>query len=57
MQTFNVRMFLSLVQADGFNPLTVATSNFKIPVEKMKELIEIELKVTDPTQVTLSTPE
>jgi hypothetical protein len=32
---FNVRMFLSLIQADGYNPLTVATTNFKIPSQSV----------------------
>lgn len=36
---FNARMFLSFCQADGFNPLTVATSNFKVPSEKLAALV------------------
>merc|ERR1719487_1214317 len=36
---FNVRMFLSFVQADGYNPLTVAPTNFKVPLEALDPLI------------------
>jgi len=36
---FNVRMFLSFVQADGFNPLTVASTNFKVPAESLPVLV------------------
>ena len=36
---FNARMFLSFCQADGYNPLTVATTNFKVPAEKLTALI------------------
>lgn len=37
---FNVRMFLSFCQADGFNPLTVATTNLRVPEDKMDPVIE-----------------
>ena len=36
---FNIRMFLSFVQADGYNPLTVATTNFKVPKESVATLV------------------
>ena len=36
---FNIRMFLSFVQSDGYNPLTVATTNFKVPDEKVNKLV------------------
>ena len=36
---FNIRMFLSFVQADGYNPLTVATTNFKVPKESVTSLV------------------
>ena len=39
VRDFNVRMFLSFVQADGYNPLTIATTNFKIPNENITNLI------------------
>lgn len=39
-------MFLSLVQADGYNPLTVATTNFKIPSDKLPALV-VSLGITD----------
>lgn len=45
---FNVRMFLSLVQADGYNPLTVATTNFKVNSADVEALIQ-ELGILDPT--------
>ena len=32
-------MFLSFVQADGYNPLTVATTNFKVPKESVATLV------------------
>ena len=37
---FNVRLFLSLVQSDGFNPLTVATSLFRILPSKLPPLLD-----------------
>jgi hypothetical protein len=43
---FNVRMFLSFVQADAYNPLTVATTNFKIPADKIDSLV-LELGISD----------
>ena len=39
MGDFNIRMFLSFVQADGYNPLTVATTNFKVPKESVGSLV------------------
>lgn len=44
---FNARMFLSFCQADGYNPLTVATSNFKVPAEKANALIA-SLELVEP---------
>ena len=43
---FNVRMFLSFVQADGYNPLTVSTTNFKVPAASVTALIA-ELGISD----------
>jgi hypothetical protein len=43
---FNIRLFLSLIQADGFNPLTVASTIFKIPADKLESLLD-SLKITD----------
>jgi hypothetical protein len=37
---FNIRMFLSFCQADGFNPLTVATTNLRVPADKIDSVIE-----------------
>jgi hypothetical protein len=37
---FNIKMFLAFVQADGFNPLTVASTLFKVPLDKLDALID-----------------
>jgi len=37
---FNVRMFLSFVQADGYNPLTVASTNFKVAPADVPALVQ-----------------
>lgn len=37
--TFNIEMFLSFVQADGYNPLTVATPLFRVPPEKISTVV------------------
>lgn len=45
VKDFNVRMFLSFVQADAYNPLTVASTNFMVPPKKLKVLLsELDLK-------------
>ena len=36
---FDLRMFLSLVQADGYNPLTVAATLFHIPSDDVDSLV------------------
>ena len=36
---FNLRTFLSFVQADAYNPLTVASTNFKVPADKLNDLV------------------
>lgn len=38
--TFNIEMFLSFVQADGYNPLTVATTNFKVRPDAVNDLVK-----------------
>lgn len=43
---FNIRMFLSFVQADGYNPLQVATTNFKVPADKVDALV-LELGIME----------
>lgn len=40
VKDFNIRMFLSFVQADGYNPLTVASTNFKVPPTEVRALVE-----------------
>ena len=47
---FNVRMFLSFVQADGYNPLTVATTNLKVPFSLVPELVK-KLSIIDPPEL------
>mmetsp|Transcript_3019 Transcript_3019/g.4694 ORF Transcript_3019/g.4694 Transcript_3019/m.4694 type:complete len:1200 (-) Transcript_3019:317-3916(-) len=37
---FNVRMFLSFVQYDGYNPLTVASTLFTVPSDAIPSLVE-----------------
>lgn len=32
---FDIRLFLSLTQADGYNPLIVGTSKFSLPSEEV----------------------
>lgn len=43
---FNIRMFLSFVQADGYNPLQVATTNFMVSEEKVVSLVA-QLGITE----------
>ena len=42
----NVRNFPSFVQADGYNPLTVASTNFRVYKKKMDEVLD-GLKIVD----------
>lgn len=39
MGDFNVRNFLSFVQADGYNPLTVAGTNFRLAANKAASVV------------------
>lgn len=48
---FNVRMFLSFVQSDGYNPLTVATTNFKLPSSQIDSVTK-EMGVVEDNKVT-----
>ena len=41
VKDLNVRMFLSFVQADAYNPLTVAGTLFKIPTEDLDSVIQV----------------
>ncbi|MGG1612974.1 cellobiose phosphorylase [Paenibacillus sp. FSL K6-2441] len=36
--TFNIRTFFSLIQADGYNPLGVEGTTFRVPAERAAEL-------------------
>jgi hypothetical protein len=44
---FDRRMFLSFVQSDGYNPLTVASTLFRVPEDDAAELVGI-LKIEKP---------
>lgn len=46
VKEFNVRMFLSFIQADGYNPLTVASTNFKVQPEALSDLL-VALRVRE----------
>jgi hypothetical protein len=50
---FNVRQFLSFIQADGYNPLTVATANFNVPQEKIENLTSHVCCIADDRRPTL----
>jgi hypothetical protein len=41
VRDFNVRMFLSFVQADAYNPLTVASTLFKVPAAAVESLVQV----------------
>lgn len=43
---FNLRLFLSFIQADGYNPLTIASTIFKVTFEKIEEVVKA-LQVID----------
>ena len=38
---FNVRLFMSLIQSDGYNPLTIQGSNFTLPSEVVPALLKL----------------
>lgn len=38
--TFNIRTFFSLIQADGYNPLSVEGTSFQVPADKAAQLRE-----------------
>jgi hypothetical protein len=44
VEDFNIQTFLSFVQLDGYNPLSVASSNFQIKktsIQKIKSMINV----------------
>ncbi|MGG6314278.1 cellobiose phosphorylase [Paenibacillus macerans] len=43
--TFNIRTFFSLIQADGYNPLGVEGTSFRVPGERAAELAALLEKV------------
>jgi hypothetical protein len=44
---FNIRMFLTFVQSDGYNPLTVASTLFRVPADKLEGVLD-QLSILDP---------
>lgn len=38
---FNIRLFMSLIQSDGYNPLTIQGSNFTLPQETIPALVRL----------------
>lgn len=46
---FDLRMFLSFVQADGYNPLTVSSTLFRVPASMLQQVIS-SLKISDSSQ-------
>lgn len=50
---FNIRMFLSFVQADGYNPLTVASTLFKVPTNAIESVVSnLKLSTSDAVKLT-----
>lgn len=50
---FNIRMFLSFVQSDGYNPLTVAGTLFRIPSAIVSTVVrKLEVEVSNVTALT-----
>lgn len=47
VKDFNVRMFLSFVQADAYNPLTVASTLFKVAEEDVDSLVQVRKVLFD----------
>ena len=43
VKDFNVRMFLSFVQSDAYNPLTVAATLFKVPQAALAALVVVSV--------------
>lgn len=39
--SFNIRMFFSLMQADGYNPLSVEGTSFKVKQDRLEQLSEL----------------
>ncbi|PKO02999.1 MAG: cellobiose phosphorylase [Chloroflexi bacterium HGW-Chloroflexi-5] len=38
---FNLRLFMSLIQSDGYNPLTIQGSNFTLPTDVVPALVKM----------------
>ena len=41
---FNIRLFMSLIQSDGYNPLTIQGSNFTLPADAVSALLKLAAK-------------
>jgi hypothetical protein len=48
--TFNILTFLSFIQADGYNPLTVASTNFIVEKPQIESLLD-EIGIVDPINI------
>jgi len=44
---FNIRLFLSFIQSDAFNPLTIASTVFKVPNTQLEFVLD-SLKILNP---------
>ncbi|MNO67774.1 hypothetical protein D3C76_585850 [compost metagenome] len=53
--TFNIVTFFSLIQADGYNPLGVAGTSFKVPESKATELTNLLAQAVPDAQAELET--
>jgi hypothetical protein len=40
VEDFNIRLFMSLIQTDGYNPLVVKGTNFTLDVDKLPKILE-----------------
>jgi hypothetical protein len=38
---FSIRLFMSLIQSDGYNPLTIQGSNFTLPADAIPALVDL----------------
>ena len=48
--TFNILNFLSFIQADGYNPLTVASANFIVEKTEIDALLD-DIGIVDPINI------
>jgi hypothetical protein len=48
--SFNILTFLSFIQADGYNPLTVASTNFIVEQPQIEDLLDA-IGIVDPNNI------